>query len=259
MRKNRAMLFCVFMVVLMCSKKNGPTGAGDNGDGGNVKTYNYTVSVDTIIVSLPQRTDTVIYCDPVADTPVTEYTTIPAHDSTLFYRISSGSDTLILYLNTDTSFFSRSGSGSGLMGTWIATGTVHNNSWAQLVFTDTTVTVTLRTCYAEDFLNNEWAYDSVDFSVTVKQNSCTSVQLTGDTTHEQVTISWNSSGDMTFTSTTTGHATYTWRKKSLVCPNNPYPAWYYSDFLYLNPKAAPAAKRAVKPFVPWVKRHSFFR
>jgi hypothetical protein len=240
--RNRARLFCIFtlctagLLVVLCGKKNSPTGPGDNGGGGTTEAYNYTVSVDTIIVSLPQRTDTAIYCDPVADTLVTEYAVIPAHDSTLLYRISSGNDTLMLYHTTDTSLFSRSGSGSGLIGTWTAAGTVPLNSWTQLVFTATAVTVTMRTCYAEEFINNEWPFDSAYFSVRVVQISCTSVQLTGDTTNERVTISWNGAGDATFSSTTTGHVAYTCRKKPLACPNNPYPDWYYPYFLYLNPK-----------------------
>jgi hypothetical protein len=82
--------------------------------------------------------------------------------------------------------------------------------------------------------------------------------LTGNTTGEVVTITWNASSDMTYSSSNAGHAAGTVYDNPAWCPNDE-PDWYYAEFLGMNYKnLAPAAKRAKKPAVPRVKKHPLF-
>jgi len=265
MRK-QALLFCVFAVsagflMWTCSKDSGPTGPGD---GGSVTTetrvYSYTVLGSTIIVSIPEDIYSYSYCN--GNTLETYSDTSPAHDEPMPFVVSG--DTLKFIEGTDTVVLIRMGSGSGLIGQWYVADTDLQNGQVRLDITTSTltVTITVNNCYVDDFIDSwnccgTWA-DSASYDITVLKLSCTQVRLTGNISGEVVTISWDTDGNMTFTSNNTGHAAHTWYENPTSCPNF-YPDWYYTDFLYMNPKNTPAAKRAERPFVPRVKKHSIFR
>jgi hypothetical protein len=235
---NRAVIFCAAalgaaFLLLTCSKKNpaGPDEEGNNNQ--TVQTYLYTKTLATITVSIPQGIDTTRYCDPLADTLVTAYDTVPAHVKIFPYVISAAGDTLTIY---DTIDFMRSGTGSGLIGSWISISTVEDFP-IRLAFTDTAVAMTFENvpyCYADDFIDYDWALDSASYAVSLQRVSCTQVRLTGDSTHEVVTITWNNSGDKTFSSSDPGHVQHTWYENPASCPNEENPDWYYAEFLNGN-------------------------
>ncbi|MGA2505943.1 MAG: hypothetical protein ABSF80_00510 [Chitinispirillaceae bacterium] len=129
-----------------------------------------------------------------------------------------------------------------------------------LYFTANTLTVTetFVNCYADDWMSWDWASDSAYYNVTATKVSCTQVTLTGNVTQEKVTISWNSNGDMTYTSTNSGHAAYTYYENPASCPDNYEPDWYYSGFLDNNNRYTPTAKRAARPAVPRIRKHPKF-
>jgi len=109
-------------------------------------------------------------------------------------------------------------------------------------------------CRADEYIQYQWPNYSTGFNGTAVQNSCTQVVIHGNTTGETVTINWNGNGDMTYTSTVGGHTAYTWYKNPTSCPNNWTPNWFWT---FINGNApVPAAKRAVVPSVPPMKRHS---
>ena len=130
-----------------------------------------------------------------------------------------------------------------------------------LYFTANTLTITETyvNCRADNWLSYDWGfYDSAGFNGTATELSCNQVQITGNTTGEQVTINWNSEGDMTFSSTDSTHKTLVYYAHPYTCPNT-YPWWYYGSFIRNNQKInVPAAKRAVRPSVPRIIRHSRF-
>jgi len=236
---NRAMFFCAVaaaagLLLWTCSKKSNPAAPPDNNGGQTAKTYSYTVVGNTIHVSISESVDTIRYCDPLADTLVTDYETTPAYIRIYSYGISGTVLTLIL---VDTAVYNRSGTGSGLAGTWIASGAVDNFP-ERMVFTSDSVAVTIApaaVCYADsDYVRYLWPLDSADYRLTINRTSCSQVQLTGDSTHETVTMTWNASGDMTMTGSISGHTAHTWYKNPLSCPNDQYPDWYYSEFLGPN-------------------------
>ncbi|MGA2505945.1 MAG: hypothetical protein ABSF80_00520 [Chitinispirillaceae bacterium] len=258
MRK-RLMIFCVFalaagLAMWTCSKKSNPSGPG-GGDigGGNTQTLTYYVSGTDIIATFPQEITTYSYCN--GNSLVTENDTSPEYVSTMPYSISG--NTLTLIQSTDTAYYDRSGTGSGLTGIWVVVSAPYG--WpSQLDVTATTIVATLTNCYADDIIdmwNSGGTYaDSAWYNVTVTKVSCSQVTLHGNVTNEQVTISFNSAGDATFTSTVSGHTAHTYYSNPTSCPND-YPDWYYTGFLDNNLKASPPAKRAVRPSVPRVKKH----
>jgi hypothetical protein len=79
----------------------------------------------------------------------------------------------------------------------------------------------------------------------VEEISCSQVRLTGLTTDEVVTITWNADDDATYSSSTTGHATGTVYGNPTSCPNEA-PDWF-TEFLYDNANA-PVPKRAAPAF-----------
>jgi hypothetical protein len=165
---------------------------------------------------------------------VTEYDTTTAYIRIYSFGISG---TTLTFIRVDTAVYNRSGSGSGLPGTWIATDTVENLP-VQMVFTEDSVAFTMAPaaeCYADsEYVRYLWPLDSADYRLTINRTSCSQVQLTGDSTHETVTMTWNASGDMTMTGSISGHTAHTWYKNPLSCPNDQYPDWYYSEFLGPN-------------------------
>lgn len=223
----------------------------------------YTVSGDSMSIYEPPQISSYAYCN--GATLVTQYDTL---GGTFGMRYTVSGNTLSLnecdtvYMSCDTENLTRVGSGTGLIGTWVFTTYLPDTLW--LVFTATTVSVyftgsSSNYCYADDWMANEWQYDSIGFNGTATELSCTQVRITGNTTGEQVTITWNNNGDMTYTSTNAAHAAYTYYQNPTSCPDDYTPDWYYSGFIYSNQNTpAAAAKRAVRPSVPRIKKHPKF-
>jgi hypothetical protein len=182
--------------------------------------------------------------------------TVPATILAFSYVISG--TTLTLIHGNDTAVCSRVGTGSGLTGTWTRNYT-SDDLPSQLTFAATTVTLVYQVCNADDFITYDWAPDSVYYAVTLTRVSCTEVRLTGDSTGETVTITWNGWGDMTTSGNGAGHAAHTWRVNPGSCPNDYFPDWYYAEFLFNNFIEGPLPKRAAASDVLRVKRHPFFR
>jgi hypothetical protein len=263
MRK-QLMIFCAVavaagLVMWTCSKKNNPT--GPNGDGGGVGNYTqtltYTDSASNVIATFPQEITTYSYC--IGSSLVTYNDTTPSYISTMPYSISGNTLTMIQYnQGYDTAVFNRSGTGSGLIGTWLVVSAPYG--WpSELDVTASTISAIFNLCYADDFIdmwNSGGIYaDSAYYNVTVAKNSCSQVTLTGNITNEVVTITFNNAGDATFTSTVSGHGVHTVYNNPTTCPND-YPDWYSPVFLNNNLKInAPAAKRAAMSSVPLVKKH----
>jgi hypothetical protein len=230
-----AVAACAGLLLWTCSRKSNPAGPDDGGDDGATETYSYIeIGGTTIRVSIPEIIDTSSYCDALADTLVTSYDTAVAYFR--IYSFSISNDTLTLIQN-DTAVYARSGTGSDLIGSWIVAGAVAGFP-TEMVFTDTTVAVTLAdsgNCEADSYIQYQWPFDSADYRLVLNRVSCSQLRLTGDSTLETVTVSWNSGGDMTLTSSSSAHTAHTWYQNPLSCPNNQYPDWYYPEFL--NPNA----------------------
>jgi hypothetical protein len=204
----------------------------------------YTVSNDTIRAFHSERINFLgTRC--TGDTLVTTFDTIPADTTVMTYVIAG--DTLTL--TTRSSYFVytvhliRVGSGSDIVGTWAEYDTLGHLTM-QVVFTATTFSNSLNgannqpmpICPADQYLMSSWPYDSVNFNGTAVRMSCNGVQLTGSTTGEVVTMTWESSGNKTYMSTDGTHTTYTYFQNPVSCPNDPVPEWFYSGFLGANPR-----------------------
>ncbi|MBN2189196.1 MAG: hypothetical protein JW699_07065 [Chitinispirillaceae bacterium] len=260
--RTTARLFCSAIVCaagllwLTCNKS--PSGPGDGGIGPTSETYTYTCTGTEVTISIPALSYS--WCN-TNDILVTY--TIPAFDMTVPYSISGNGDTLTAAMGNDTAVFIRSGSGSGLIGTWFPVDQ-EQTEFIQMVFTSASVTITTYECeYADDFIegwNTGGAFaDSATYAVTVEKISCSQVKLTGLTTGEAVTITWNADDDATYSSSNTNHVQAIVYENPTSCPNE-VPAWYESEFLGMNYKnLAPAAKRASKPAGPRVKKNPLLR
>jgi hypothetical protein len=235
----RILYFCsvaaaACLLVWTCSKKSNPAGPDDNGETTATATYHYTRTPTTVIFSIPQSIDTSRHCED--SVLVTEYDTTDAYPSVSWYVLAGNTLTIISAAN-DTARYSRSGPGSDLPGTWIESGTVENFP-VQMVFTDDSVSVTMAisaACYADsEYIRYQWPQDSSYYLLTLNRISCTQLQLYGTVSGETVTLTWNSGGDMTFTSSSSAHGAYTWYRNPLSCPDDQYPDWYYPEFLDPN-------------------------
>ncbi len=107
--------------------------------------------------------------------------------------------------------------------------------------------------YASEFISDEWDYsifgdpasaDSALYNVTVNKVGENKITLTGNVTHEVVSIQWiisNASNyaqmqyTETFTSSNAAHAAYSYYSNPQTCPDDDYPAWW-DDFLTANEK-----------------------
>jgi hypothetical protein len=219
-------------------------------------TATYEISGDLITIHFPADTYTSTYCDYSADTLVTDVYIDSAYTETDTFSLSGNTLTVWGPGPDTTIVFTRVGSGSGIQGTWTTT---MYGATVTLVITATTLTMTesdISYCVADDFMTYyPYMYDTAYFAITATKLSCTQVRLTGDTTGEQVTITWNSNGDMTYTSNRTGspyyHTAYTYYANPTTCPNNYEPDWFWSypdGFLTTNMKGI--GKKAVAPSAP---------
>jgi hypothetical protein len=215
------------LLVWTCGKKSGPSGPEDNGEPG--VTYSYDTNGATINITIPEHTDTSRYC--IIDSLVVEYDFFPAGILAWLYAVNGSVLTVID--GNDTASYTRSGAGIGLTGSWTLNGT-NDLLPVKITFTATTVSLVYQKCRADEFIAFDWAPDSAAYAVSLQKVSCTEVRLTGDTTRETVTISWNGSGDKTTSSSDPAHAAHTWYADPVSCPNDEYPDWYYSAFLNDN-------------------------
>lgn len=214
-----------------CGKKN-PAGPDDGGYVPAKETYGYVSNTTSIFMFIPRHVDTNRYC---ADSLlVTNLDTINAYTLPYSYVING---TTLMLKRTDSAFYTRTGTGTGLTGgTWVQNGAVEEFP-ADMAFTADSVTLTMADSggsEGDDYIRNLWPVDSVSYHLTLSRISSRQVQLTGTVSGETVTLTWNTDGDKTVTSSSAGHYSYTYYANPRSCPNNPYPAWYYSDFLGPN-------------------------
>ena len=241
----RLILFCVFalgvcLVMWTCSKKSNPTGTGDGGGGGNTASA-YTMSRDTIIVSHPAYTSwTCNGTDRVIDTTITAFM-----DTSVITFSSTGDTMTVVKINGDTDVvLIRVGTGSGIQGQW--QGLVQSSLEATMQIASSTITTSV--CMADAYMAFEAWFDTMSYNITDVKQSCNSVTLTGNTSHEVVTISFGQihnldigNADMTYTSSNSQHTAFTIYANPTTCPND-YADWITS-FYDANPHAA--AKMAV--------------
>lgn len=244
-------------LLLTCSKSSNPTGPG--GDSGiRTETYSYSLlGSNNIIISFPERIDYWSSCN--GNVLIAYRDTTPAGIDTVFYYISNDS----LYISGGVGnggIFIRVGSGTGLAGQWSAAGTSQDGP-DQLDIGAATVMVTFMECYGDDFMENDAPDITSTYThVSVVQLACNSVRLTGSTTGEVVTITWDNDGNMTYSSSNSQHASKTVYENPTLCPNDP-PTWY-TPFLTGNSSPQPLVKKAVQAFTavpPRAKKHSLFR
>ena len=212
--KKALAFFCMVTAVLMvtCSKNDNPAGPGGTS---NVLTMTYTISGSTITITQPAQTYTDTYCS--GDSLKTEtYTDTASTQSEQFQLIDNDTK---LVVGGDTAV--RVGTGSGIQGQWDMGGeTVQIGAGTITVDISQTSNTP-----ADDFMNNEWSYMSSLENITAVKTSNTSVKLTGNKSSEVVTITWNSAGDATYTSSLTANAPGTILAKPTKCPNAA-PAWF---------------------------------
>jgi len=222
--------------------------------------YPYTVSGNTMTVYRPEEIGSWSYCSGgYPDTLVTQYDTSYADTMVFTYNVSGNTLTLDMG-GGQPATLTRVGSGTGLIGSWTPNDTGYDLP-DTLIFTATTVYGSGNNdCNASEWINYQWPGYSAGFNGTAVELSCTQVLITGNTTGEQVGITWNSNGDMTYTSTEGTHDSHTWYENPTLCPNPWQPSWWWT---FINGNApTPAAKKAVRPSVPPMKRHpkrSLFR
>ena len=231
------------------------------------ETLTYTVLGDSITITMPQQIYANTYCN--GNTLAIRYDTSLGWIQTMWFNVSV--NTLSLDQGGNIATLTRVGSGTGLIGTW--TPDIPGSDMPDtLIFDATTITVYGtggNSCPADNYLQYRWYWDTSsqngNLNGTIVELSCTQVRITGNVTGEQVTITWASNGDMTYTSTSTNpvRTPHTWYENPTSCPNNDSPDWWWtqypdnSGFMNQNQKASTAAKRAaVGPSVPVMKRHS---
>jgi hypothetical protein len=215
-----AIAVCAGVVLFTCSKSGGPTGPAEGGP--TSTTYNYTVSGDTLTVSIPQQITFRSHCN--GNTLHANYDTIPAQDQSAIFILSG--NVLTLIEPYDTATYTRVGVGGVLTGSWKIT-ILTENLPDQLDFGPSTVTATYpATCYGDGFMANEATYITANYShVSVTQLSCNIVRLTGGTTGEQVTLTWDSDGNLIYSSSNSQHTTGIVYQNPTSCPNIA-PDWY---------------------------------
>lgn len=183
-----------------CLNNRGPTGPGDSAS----SVYTYTASGNGICISRPLVIET--WCN--RSTLVSD--TIPAHVDTMQYALFNGDSLLILYTSSWGDTLIRIGNGSGIQGQWDRHGMT-------VQIDGRTITETHN--WADEFMAMWAGWGSQYYNITAVKVSALSVSLTGNITHEVVTITWNSAGDETCTSDNPQHARTVWYRNPTSCPN----------------------------------------
>lgn len=232
----QVMVLCVSAVIAgllfwTCSKKN-PAGPDDGGNVPAIETYRYQSNTTAIFMFIPWHVDTNRYC---ADSLlVINLDTVDAYTLPYSYVITG---TTLMLKRTDSAFYTRTETGTGLTGgTWVQNGAVEEFP-ATMAFAADSVTLTMVDSggsEGDDYIENLWPDDSVNYHLTLSRISGRQVQLTGTVSGETVTFTWNTDGDKTVTSSSAGHDSHIYYANPRSCPNNPYPPWYYPEFLGPN-------------------------
>lgn len=216
----------------------------------------YTTSGNKLILFTPEQE--VRHCDGL--NLVTE--TQPADTDTIFYELSG--NTLSLWEDSSTfasgaiavekMIFGRSGSGSGLPGTWnfqdveyAITGTATTaeqdsvateasaeslalaNTKLQVRVQGTSVSYYITPDISALFVANS-PVDTSLFDIAFS-GSGSALEMTGNKSHEVVTVSMNSQQDVIIASSNTQHATHTYYQNPTTCPNDMMPEWFEQFFL----------------------------
>jgi hypothetical protein len=181
--------------------------------------------------------------------------------------------------------YSRQGTGVGVEGTWNAVSVVYTvqsgtapdsirqeidsmnamfnrilasgDATAQYIFSNGQFTSNSSYSYnwTDNFVSSWtkcslYGTDTCSYAVTVVKLSSSSVKLVGKTSGETVTITWNSKGDETFTSSDPAHTAHTYYANPKQCPNDYQPTWFIT---FLTANAKPGAvlyKKSAQQIVP---------
>lgn len=236
------------------------------------RTEDYSVSGNNLFLYIPAGANN--YCDSItliispADTTVERFeisgTTLTTFDS----PDSSGgySDSTVI-IQTYT-VFNRVNGGPGLTGTWSLTRNSYNilrgtltasekssldsestfPGDAQIEFSDGIVHIRANVSYADVFMQT-WKSIGAPFAITVLELSAAKVQMTGTMSGEVVTLTYDNSGNGTFSSSVPGHIPGTVYDRPASCPNSA-PAWFES-FLQANyTSSVTLSKGRIKRILP---------
>lgn len=230
--------FCAAALVVTCSDDSGPTGPG----GSNPNVYIYETSGNAIYLFKPPFIET--RCE--SATLISD--TTPAEVDTAGYLLlNNGNFLVIRHHDGEIQSFTRVGAGTGIQGQWTMQGmTVQIDDG----------TVTLIPDWADQFIG-EWAAVALQANITATKNSSSSVTLTGNTSQEVVTVTFNSVGDATYSSTNSLHTTAVDYKNPVSCPNGP-PAWTL-EFIYANGGVLKVAMTALSAALPMLHTCSINR
>jgi hypothetical protein len=245
---------CAIFLLLTCSKSSGPTGPGGGG-GMHVQVTNYVRSGNDIITSELSSScyGTTLVTRTIVDTVpiVLSGNTLKAGVYSLDGNFSDPMAVVVIYY-----VFSRIGTGSDITGQWNLTGYDYeltagtltqierneldaqkaemNASVGQMQVDIGASTITRTYCDADDYMESEAPYLTMLYNISAAKLSCGSVQLTGNISHEVVTLTWDSDGNVTYSSSNSQHASKVVYENpsSGQCPNVP-PDWY-NQFLTAN-------------------------
>lgn len=234
--KKAVVFFCIVAAALMvlCSKKSNPTGPG--GDQNTIETVYYTVSGNTIIITTPAQTYTGTYCD--GDSLVSESYTDTAQTHTVPFLLLNNDNLLIMSSGTSGDSLIRVGTGTGIQGQWTGSDGISYQIGPN------TVTVVIN--QAASFIGDWNSFQASQYNITVAEISSNSVTLTGNSSKEVVTITWNSAGDEIYSSSKSTNAPSTVKANPTTCPNDS-PAWYdqflsaNSNYIYAKVASVPSA------------------
>jgi hypothetical protein len=208
-----------------CTEDMSPSAPIPGGTGANIlmMQMNYTASGSQLTVYIVST-----HCD--SNVLVTERDT-----STGTYSIHG--DTLLSIDSTnDTTKFKRYGSGNGLQGTWIPLDTAtFSYGNAYMVVGASTMQVWVPKTYLIDEMKQGMlgAFQQLP-GITVDTSVAGVIKLTGNTTHEVVTITANSQGQLVWSSTLASHTTFAYTMiNPTTCPQEMMPAWL-TEFMLAN-------------------------
>jgi hypothetical protein len=223
-----------------------------------METYTYTVIGSNIVFSWEQSIDTTKWCS--GSTMLTQVDTNDAGSDTVPFTLSG--NTLTIAQSTDSlasgavvvynRVYSRTGSGTSLIGTWLLTDltytVVSGNPTAgeldtlnadradalamldagygeRLEVTSSTVNIYATYTWSDMFVAE--MPDTSGLDITIVKVSANMVRVTGNITGEVVTISYNeAAGTTTWTSSNAAaHPAYTYYADPVTCPNPYMPSW----------------------------------
>ena len=215
--KKAVTIFCICAAVCMltCSKDGNPSGPG-GGSADNTMTVNYSISSNMITISIPAQTYTYHYCN--GDSLKTETNTDTAQTQTTPYLLLNSDNLLVITDQNGLDSLTRVGTGMGVQGQWTGSDGASYNVGVS------TITMTIvNNYYADDFIMS-WNVGGQTSHITVTKVSDFQVTLKGNMTQELVTVTFNSAGDATYTSSNTANTAKVVYSDPASCPNDP-PTW----------------------------------